>query len=227
MKEFTSGPFLFAPQGAKIINGQLSTAWNIAYGPQGLAMHHVSAEATQDQVREAFASDIASFIGATRKRGTPGLVLLIDQETDTAVASFSALDIPNMTPGLIDDRARYWLRSVDRLRSRPVTLPEFAVLAAAYTAPKNAWMAEILPAIVLTSDPEEWRAPTSWELRHLVGEGSFTKISGAKAAVMVGISPQNFRKYTASDDAKNRQSISFAMWHLLLHKLNVQSLSVL
>lgn len=222
MNQFTSGPFLFAPRGAKNINGQLSTQWNLEYGQQDLAMHHVPAAATQDQVREAFADDIASFVSTARERGTSERVLLIDQETDAAVASFRTLGIPDMTPGLIDDRSRYWIRSADRLRSRPVTLTDFAALAATHTAPKNAWMAETLPDAVLSQSADDWRAPTSWELRHLVGEGSFTRISGAKAAALVGVSPQNFRKYTASDDAKNRQSISFAMWHLLLYKLGVQ-----
>ena len=39
---------------------------------------------------------------------------------------------------------------------------------------------------------------------------------------MVGVTPQNFRKYTARDGASTRQGMSFAMWHLLLHKLGVQ-----
>jgi hypothetical protein len=91
------------------------------------------------------------------------------------------------------------------------------------TAPANAWIAELFPNEVLDIDPDAWRAPTAWELRHVVGEGSFTRVSGAKAAALVGVSPQNFRKYTAGDSAKNRQSISFAMWHLLLARLQVKA----
>ncbi|MBH2008100.1 MAG: hypothetical protein I8H71_00465 [Xanthomonadaceae bacterium] len=60
-------------------------------------------------------------------------------------------------------------------------------------------------------------------MRYIVGEGSFTRVSGAKAAALVGVTPQNFRKYTAGDSAKNRQSISFSMWHLLLAKLQIKA----
>lgn len=76
----------------------------------------------------------------------------------------------------------------------------------------------------MAQDAGEWRAPTSWELRHVVGEGSFTGVTGAQAAALVGVTPQNFRKYTARDGASTRQGMSYAMWHLLLHKLGVQSL---
>ena len=75
---------------------------------------------------------------------------------------------------------------------------------------------------MLARELADWRAPTSWELRHVVGEGSFTGWTGAQAAAMVGVTPQNFRKYTARDGASTRQGMSFAMWHLLLHKLGVQ-----
>src|SRR5699024_4022806 len=120
---------------------------------------------------------------------------------------------------LIDDRSEYWLQSENRLRSRDVTLTEYAKIAVQHAAPKLGWIAETLPDDVLTEDPDEWRPPTAWEIRHVVGEGSFTGISGAKAAELVGITPQNFRKYTARDGASTRQNISFATWHLLLHKL--------
>lgn len=89
-------------------------------------------------------------------------------------------------------------------------------------APFRSWIADLLPDDVLTTDPEEWRAPTAWEIRHIVGEGAFTSMPGATVAALVGVTPQNFRKYTAQDSAASRQNISFAMWHLLLHKLGVQ-----
>lgn len=222
MNEFTSGPFVFAPGGIKTINGQPHRRWALSYGAKELAERYAPAAATQDQVREIFSDDIVIFTRSARERGTPDPVILIDQETGDPAASFRTLGVPDMTPGLIDDRSKYWLRSLNRLYSRPVTLPEFTALAAKYTAPENAWMTVLLPESALSKSAEEWRAPTSWELRHIVGEGSFTHISGAKAAALVGVSPQNFRKYTASDNAKNRQSISFSMWHLLLYKLGVQ-----
>nr|7DTR_A Chain A, AcrIF24 [Pseudomonas aeruginosa] len=93
------------------------------------------------------------------------------------------------------------------------------------SAPPLAWITGLLPGEVLTHDAEEWRPPTSWELRHVVGEGSFTGVSGAAAAALLGMSATNFRKYTAGDSAANRQKISFAAWHYLLDRLGVKRAS--
>ena len=109
MNEFTSGPFLFTPKGVKNLNGQLSTQWELAYGPQELAMHHVPSAATQDQVREAFADDIASFISAARERGTPERVMLIDPEGREAIAIRAQLD---------SDRQRRILTALSRYAQR-------------------------------------------------------------------------------------------------------------
>ena len=80
----------------------------------------------------------------------------------------------------------------------------------------------LLPAEVLTEDPAAWRAPTATEIRIVIGRDSKTGLSGAQAAHIVGVLPQNFRKYTSSDDASSRQKMSFAMWHLLLHRTGVK-----
>lgn len=86
------------------------------------------------------------------------------------------------------------------------------------------WIRALLPAAVLTQDAQAWLPPDSFQLAHVVGIGSFTGVLGEKAAQLVGVSAQNFRKYTASATAKNRQTISFAVWHLLLQRLHVQGL---
>ena len=103
----------------------------------------------------------------------------------------------------------------------PVTLHKWAQLTQHHRALENGWIANLLPDVVITNNPDDWRAPTSFEVRHVVGEGSFTGLSGAKAASLVGMTPANFRKYTAQDSAKNRQNISFAAWHLLLIRTGV------
>ncbi len=79
----------------------------------------------------------------------------------------------------------------------------------------------LLPSEVLTLDKDAWRSPTHDELAHVIGIGSLTGIPGERAAALVGHEPQNFRKYTASATAQHRQSISFATWHLLLHRLGI------
>lgn len=249
MQNFNNGPFSFTCGKSLNINGVDKTQWSMHYGPQVLAMHTVSAT-TQAEVLEAFNRDRKNFIvEATRvapeleSDGLPPLrVQLIEHSTGRVVSSwFEAVgEIEGLTPGLTDDRWPLWMVTLGTpMRSLPMTLEEFQRLAVAHVragvllqqvqrlkADQRkalcAWIANLLPDDVLTTNVEQWRAPSAWEIRHLVGEGSFTGLSGAKAAALVGISPQNWRKYTAADTAKTRQPMSYAMWHLLLLKLGVQ-----
>ena len=223
MTEFNIGPFLLSSAPRPVtVAGVASQRWTLSYGDAELSFRTIREGLTQQQVHDEFAGDIAEFARKNREANAPSRVDLIDFESGDDVAHFYSGDMCGMTPGLIDDRSRYWIRSEGRLYSRAVTLSEFAMLAVAHADAQHGWIAGLLTDAVLTNDPGEWRAPTSWEIRHVVGEGSFTGITGSKAAELVGVSAQNFRKYTARDGASTRQSMSFAMWHLLLHKLGVK-----
>ena len=224
MSAFQTGPFSFepSPRGLRR-NGVSARGWTLSYGCASLATRTLPDGLTQSEIRDAFASDIGAFVEQAKTENRPMRINLVDAETDTIVAGFFSHSMCGLTPGLIDDRSRYWLQSPDRSYSRDVTLSEFAELAARYAAPENSWIAGLLPDEVLTTDPDVWRAPSSWEIRHVVGEGSFTGISGASAAKLVGVTPQNFRKYTAADTAKTRQKMGFAMWHYLLNRLRITS----
>lgn len=224
MQDFKFGAFEYRAGQCVKLAGQPSIEWSLRYDGKTLAEHFVPAAAPRSEVQCAFSDDIADFKARARKDYAPARFELIDYTTGDAVAAFFAHSVPGMTPGLIDDRSRYWVRSANRLYSRPVTLSEFGALTAAHQAPALAWVAGLLPEEVLTLDAADWRAPTAWEIRHVVGEGSFTGVSGAKAAALVGVLPQNLRKYTAADGSASRQNMSFSMWHLLLHRLGVQSL---
>ena len=224
MQDFKFGAFECRAGQRTKLAGQPNVEWSLRYAGKTLSERFVPAVAPRGEVQCAFSGDIADFKARARKEYAPDRFELIDCETGDAVAVFFAHNVPDMSPGLVDDRSRYWLRSANRLRSRPVTLSEFGALTAAHQAPPLAWVAGLLPEEVLTLDAAEWRAPTAWEIRHVVGEGSFTGVTGAKAAALVGVLPQNFRKYTAADCAASRQNMSFSMWHLLLHRLGVQSL---
>lgn len=224
MQGFQSGPFAFVQTKPLKVNGAACVRVQMLYGSKLLAERVLSAAAPRGEVQCAFSDDIADFKARARKDYAPARFELIDYTTGDAVAAFFAHSVPDMTPGLIDDRSRHWVRSANRLYSRPVTLSEFGSLTAAHQAPPLAWVTGLLPEEVLTLDAAAWRAPTAWEIRHIVGEGSFTGVTGAKAAELVGVLSQNFRKYTVADGAASRQKMSFAMWHLLLHRLGVQSL---
>lgn len=212
MESFRFGPFTFE-RGAR--------TWTMNYGLSLVAERHVDTS-ERAAVIDAFEEDRAAFIREARDRFSAPRIALVDFSTGEDIAYFHSHDMCGMSRGMIDDRARYWIRSADKHASRAVTLTEFAQIVAAHDEPELGWIAGLLLDDVPAIDPAVWRPPASFELRHVVGEGSFTRVSGAKAAALVGVMPQNFRKYTARDNAASRQSMSYAMWHLLLHKLGVQ-----
>ena len=200
MQDFQSGPFEYrAGQRAKLA-GQSSIEWSLRYSGKTLAERFVPASAARGEVQEAFSDDVTEFKARARTDYAPARFELIDYTTGEAIAAFFAHSVPDMTPGLIDDRSRYWLRSANRLYSRPVTLCGFGSLTAAHQAPALAWVTGLLPSEVLTLDTAEWRAPTAWEIRHVVGEGSFTGVTGAQAAALVVFS-RNLARCGSFQDA--------------------------
>lgn len=221
--ERQNGPFTFASGRIITVNGMPSRRWVMRYGDVQIAEKVISgADILLGELFEAFEQDRADVICDLQKKNASHRINLIDYVNDAVVASFESCDMCGMTPGLINDSSDYWICSADGKYSRNVSLQDWGRIVSQHEAPERAWIAAALPDDVMSDDAEAWRAPTSWELRHVVGEGSFTGVSGAKAAELVGVMPQNFRKYTARDDAASRQKMSFAMWHLLLHKLGVQ-----
>ena len=84
------------------------------------------------------------------------------------------------------------------------------------------WIQGLLPIEVLEQDPTYWRPPTAAEIRLVVGRDSHTGMSGASAAKLIGVNTASFRKYTAREDAINQQKMSYAAWHLLLHKAGIR-----
>lgn len=225
--DFNIGPFTVRPSGRITISGQRKQRFDIQYGDQTLLSGATVAVGIQSQVTAQLDEKISEIVSALRSEHEARHRIDLVDDRGERLASFYAgsYALPDMTAGLIDDRFNYWLRSEDRLYSEPVTLSEYALLRAKHELPGDAWIADLLPDDVLTVDLDEWRPPTHWELRHIIGEGSLTGITGAKAAALVGVNPSSFRKYTASEGSKSRQRMSFAMWHLLLHRLGVQRLS--
>lgn len=214
-EKFMVGPFEVRPKSGERVD--------IGYGSATLARNIGITGSTRHEVIESLDDCFTRLRDELRAKSELHKINLVRESTRQRIAGFlcDSSIIPGMTPGLIDDRAEFWLQSADRLYSMPVSIDDYAKLRAALAAAPLGWIAALLPDDVMTTTPEQWRAPTSWEIRHVVGEGSFTRISGAKAAALVGMTPQNFRKYTAADGSSTRQSISYAAWHLLLQKLGV------
>ena len=220
MDSFAAGPFAYEAVRRAGVGRQV---WAVSYGYKFLGESAVKADADRQTIIAALSGHRYQFTVAHREEHEPDTVYLVDSETGDEIGSFCSDSMCDMTPGLIDDRAKYWLCSSDRRYSRALeSLTEFASVAAVFSAPWMSWIAALLPDDVLTNDSEAWRAPTAWEIRHVVGKDSFTGTPGALAASYVGVTAQNFRKYTAQDGARTRQNMSYAMWHLLLQKLGVK-----
>lgn len=213
-ENFMVGPFEVRPRSSGKVD--------IGYGTKTLASGIDADGKTRHEIAESLGDCFARLRNDLRGKTELHMINLMQngERIGCFVCENSIVD--GMTTGLIDDRSEFWLQSDNRLHSMPVTIDEYAMLRQMYSAAPLCWVKNLLPIYVITDDPELWRAPSSWEIRHIVGEGSFTGISGAKAAALVGMTAQNFRKYTAGDGASTRQSISFAAWHLLLKKLGVR-----
>lgn len=221
MKDFRFGPFEIRKTASLTLAGNKACRVALYYGPEMLSEKTLPDTATQSDIIEAFADVIARWRHDCATEHAPSVLKLVTHKGDT-LATVSTLELPAGMSGCVpDDRFQYWLTTASSpARGMPCSINDFRSIKA---ASELSWIAGLLPDDVLTTDVDEWRAPSSWEIRHIVGEGSLTGIPGSQAAALVGISPQNFRKYTAADDAKNRQNMSYAAWHLLLHKLGVQS----
>ena len=222
MKNFNFGPFAFQKLNEYRLNSFPVIDWELSYDNKRLATLTANSGAGQKEVIDIFEDSLIEFRAAAVRKGVGYKVELLDVINGNTVAHFISTEWPEgLSPGMPDDRWHHWIAVGDRIK--PVDSPsEFYANRDKLRAPPLHWVAALLPGHTLTLDADTWQAPTAWEIRHVVGEGSFTGISGAKAAALVGVTPQNFRKYIATDSAATRQKISFAMWHLLLHRLGVQ-----
>lgn len=223
MEAFDIGPFTYSPGASRTLNGQRQIEWALSYGSKAIASAWVAGD--RAQVVESMVGQRGDFIAQLRTENEPDRLALRRWNDGTELDIISLESWPDGLAGCIpNDSSEFWAEVIGTTHRMPVTLQQWAALQRRHGAPNLAWIAALLPDDVKSRDAAEWRAPTSWELRHVVGEGSFTGVTGAQAAALVGVTPQNFRKYTARDGASTRQGMSFAMWHLLLHKLGVQSL---
>lgn len=214
-ESFMTGPFEIQPAAG---------GYRIAYGQQLKSGIIRSKGDTRQAVLSDLDDELRSMRWKLRNRTEICTVELLDYRTQTVLHSFEieGRACGEMQGAIPDDSSYLWaVVQASKRAQRIPNLQTWFALRQQHEAPVNCWIANLLPDAVLSIDPEQWRAPTAWELRHVVGEGSLTGISGSKAADLVGITPANFRKYTASDSAKNRQPISYAAWHLLLQRLHI------
>lgn len=225
MEAFNIGPFTLCPGRAVRLKGTEQQDWSVSFDGRVIGCGLVvGTTGTRACVIEACTDAILGFKAAARRKHAPVSISLRHLASDKIVASMAAVGLLDGMSGCIpDDRFEYWAEC--GTSKCPMTLNEWTAAAAQVAAPVHHWITGLLPSDVLTQVAEDWRAPSEHEIRCIVGEHSFTGITGAAAAELVGVTPQNFRKYTAAEGSASRQKISFAMWHLLLHRLGVQTMA--
>lgn len=229
-EEFSAGPFVIVPGRTFSHNGHPLQTLRLEYLGERLGEVDMPVDVTRATVIFELRSLMHPKRVELQDRTPLHLIQYVTPApgsiTDTAptpIGSFWSTSrvLPGMSPVWAGDSAPAWVISEKPTHAMPADPDDYAKLRAQHEAAPLAWVAALLDDDVLTLDPKEWRVPTEFELRLVIGEHSFTGVSGAKAADLVGVTPQNFRKYTARNGAVTRQNMSFAMWHLLLHRLGV------
>jgi hypothetical protein len=226
MEDFNFGPFQMVSGEKCIFNGNQTEVWHLYFDNADLACERISGTCTRKAVVDALSEHIHSFTRSIRTANTYPPVKLIRYCDDSVLATLRTKTgfVPGMSSGMMNDGSEHWVvHGTKATLNRPVSLLQWTHLATQHCAAENDWITGILPSCVVTADEEAWRPPTEHELRCVVGEHSFTGKTGAACANLVGVTPQNFRKYTAAEGASTRQKMSFAMWHLLLHRLGIQT----
>jgi hypothetical protein len=228
MQEFNFGPFVLTPEVAYRVNGLQRQRWDAWFAGKFIGSGFVDGNTpTRADVIEACSMTVSDFKSNSRREYEPRYVVLRHFQTGVVVARALTINgvFPDMRSVIADDRWEYWAEATDSHLKCPMTLQEWSDAVAKHSVHPNSWITGLLPDDVLTTDADNWRAPTDMEIRCVVGEHSFTGITGAAAAELCGVAPQNFRKYTAAAGSASHQKISFAMWHLLLQRTGVQKMA--
>ena len=159
-QDFAIGPFTIAPIGAV---GPYRQRFSVSYNAQYSAEIVTDAK-TQREVADAASESIAALRKELRaEHEDKTLINLTDNRGEVINGFYAAGPLPDMSAGLIDDRSTYWLKDESGLYSLDVNLTQYAQQRAAHELPRYARIADGLSGAVLTTDAEQWRAPTAWE----------------------------------------------------------------
>lgn len=80
---------------------------------------------------------------------------------------------------------------------------------------------DVLPEDVLTLDPKKWRTPTSEEFRAMKAVAG---VPNGRMAHLIGVTIAMIVRYQSVYRLKNKCNITFANWHLLLHRLGLKKI---
>ena len=221
MEVFQYGAFYFKPECEISQDGQVLIEWSLNYGekPLGTKLTHVGTP--QKEIINGFSDLISAFVLLKKQNLLTQSVYFYDKETDCFMDSFKTMEIDDMTHA-IDDKSQYWLCNREKSKALPLdSIRSYIHTRIRYEATASSWIAQMLPKDTLAFNAKEWKAPTGWHFRHIVGEGSFTGRTIKNAADAIGVATRKIIKYSQSNGDKD-QSIGFAEWHMLLYKFKLK-----
>ncbi|MEA9392154.1 hypothetical protein SJI19_16645 [Acerihabitans sp. TG2] len=212
-KNFTVGLFDFYPT-----DGHENTAEAFYCGRYVTTVNLTQPDRIRDDeycaLRECFISQVKSVLVRSQYQ-------LIDSNANL-LAHFAAHRFVSSDMNLTDEsRPESYNLLVDGQLIGPISIQAFARLDALFREQNNGFITSLLPSDTLTRNADKWRSPTRFEIMHVSGMHSLTGITHDNAANIAGITPSSYRKYVASETAKNRATISFATWHFLLIRLGI------
>ncbi|OHV12824.1 hypothetical protein [Kushneria phosphatilytica] len=220
---FSIGPFTIRPVGCIKQGQQL----DIEYGHDTVASGLIVSRGTRTHIIEQISDRLTDVVTNLRDALECHPMELIDRQEQVLAGFSSDRELSQAlgeTP--LSAEADFYLCSADRRYALAVSLDEYARLRARHELPANAWIAALLPEEVTTPVYSDWRPPTGWELLHVAGEGSLTATGWQRASELTGIPAERLKRHAARVEATTQCPLGYAEWHLLLHRLAVQQLSV-
>lgn len=216
LKEFYAGPYLLKP-----IETEEGLQWQFSYGGEIIAQKPIKSRSRRT-IPKAFTVEADLYRESLKER------------FDAPLATLENLYGEKLLEVRLLPKAKWFLDGAKQTEQEQsnfiisfrdaeylITLETLLDLYKQYLAPQRYWISQVLPASSLTTEIERWEPPSSWAIRHLMGEESFVGKKITEIADLVGVSARNFRAYSAAEGTRNRYDIPFATWHLLLQRLEI------
>ncbi|WP_322052323.1 hypothetical protein [Paraburkholderia bannensis] len=222
MQDFQHGPFRYQADDAGATGNRHRVQWSVSYAGMILEQRSVSADFEREDIVDIFKGTIERFITHARGQFQPVTITLERWNTrNQPIARVPVLHVPaGMNIAVPNRHSEYWVRLAGTHRCAPMSPENFLSFVREATPAPHAWITQFLRADLLTCDAQAWRAPTAWEVLHVIGKGSWTATSTAQAANMLGLAVRTVSNYVTSGD--RFQTIQFSAWHTLLHLLGVK-----
>ncbi|WP_321888016.1 hypothetical protein [Paraburkholderia bannensis] len=222
MQDFQHGPFRYHSEDAGATDQSGKLQWSVSYAGTILERRALCSDFEREELIDTFKRTIDRFITHARGQFQPVTITLERWNTrNNPIARAPVLHVPaGLSIAVPNRHSEYWVRLAGTRRCAPMPPENFLAFVREATPAPHAWITQFLRADVLTCDAQAWRAPSAWEVLHVIGKGSWTATSTAQAASMLGLAARTVSNYVTSGE--RFQTIQFSAWHTLLHLLGIK-----